>query len=59
MRQLVNTSIRIPPNTKSHSAFAECTFKRDILLPHAHYRGKTSELRAFYPDGREDALGTA
>ena len=57
---LMNTRIRIPPNTKSHSEFAERTFKRDVLLysllPHAHYRGKSSEFRAFYPDGREELL---
>ena len=57
---LMNTRIRIPPNTKSHSEFAERTFKRDVLLysllPHAHYRGKASEFRAFYPDGGEELL---
>ena len=57
---LVNTGIRIPPNTKSHRESAERTFTRDILLysllPHAHYRGKASEFRAFYADGREELL---
>ena len=57
---LMNTRIRIPPNTKSHSEFAERTFDRDVLLysllPHAHYRGKASEFRAFYPDGRKELL---
>ena len=57
---LMNTRIRIPPNTKSHSEFAERTFDRDVLLysllPHAHYRGKASEFRAFYPDGSEELL---
>ena len=57
---LMNTRIRIPPNTKSHSEFAERTFERDVLLysllPHAHYRGTASEFRAFYPDGREELL---
>ena len=57
---LMNTRIRIPPNAKAHSDYAERTFKRDVLvydlLPHAHYRGKASEFRAFYPDGREELL---
>ena len=57
---LMNTRIRIPANTKAHSEFAERTFRRDVLvydlLPHAHYRGKASEFRAFYPDGREEVL---
>ena len=57
---LMNTRIRIPPNTKWHSEFAEQTFDRDVLLysllPHAHYRGTASEFRAFYPDGGEELL---
>ena len=57
---LMNTRILIPPHAKAHSDAAERTFKRDILvydlLPHAHYRGKASEFRAFYPDGSEELL---
>ena len=57
---LMNTRILIPPHAKAHSDTAERTFKRDILvydlLPHAHYRGKASEFRAFYPDGSEELL---
>lgn len=57
---LMNNQIRIPPHAKAHSETAERTFARDILvydlLPHAHYRGKASEFRAFYPDGREEVL---
>ena len=57
---LVNNKILIPPHAKAHSDTAERTFQRDVLvydlLPHAHYRGKASEFRAFYPDGREEVL---
>ena len=57
---LMNNEIRIPPHAKAHSDSAERTFRRDILvydlLPHAHYRGKASEFRAYYPDGREEVL---
>lgn len=57
---LMNNKIRIPAHAKAHSDSAERTFRRDILvydlLPHAHYRGKASEFRAFYPDGREEVL---
>lgn len=57
---LMNNKIRIPAHAKAHSETAERTFGRDILvydlLPHAHYRGKASEFRAFYPDGREEVL---
>ena len=57
---LMNRRILIPAHAKAHKDSAERTFKRDILvydlLPHAHYRGKASEFRAFYPDGREELL---
>ena len=57
---LLNTKIRIPANAKNHREFAERTFSRDILvysvLPHAHYRARASEFRAFYPDGEEEVL---
>ena len=57
---LANTKIRIPPHAKSHSDTAEHTFGKEVLLysllPHAHYRAKASEFRAFYPDGRKEVL---
>ena len=57
---LMNPRISIPANTKAHSDSAETVLERDILvynlLPHAHYRGKSSEFRAFYPDGAEELL---
>jgi len=56
----INSEIRIPPRTREHWEQAERTLDRDIwlysLLPHAHYRGKASEFRAHYPDGREEIL---
>ena len=57
---LANGKIMIPPHAKNHAETAERTFENDILLynllPHAHYRGKASEFRAFYPDGTEEVL---
>ena len=57
---LANNRIKIPAHTKSHAETAERTFDEDVLLynllPHAHYRGKASEFRAFYPDGTEEVL---
>ena len=48
------------PHARNHMEFAERTFPRDVLvytlLPHAHYRGRSSEFRAFYPDGSEEVL---
>jgi peroxiredoxin len=56
----INSNIRIPPRTREHWEQAERTLDRDIwlysLLPHAHYRGKASEFRAYYPDGSEEVL---
>jgi hypothetical protein len=57
---LMNPRIRIPANTKAHSDSAETVLDQDILvynlLPHAHFRGKASEFRAFYPDGTDEIL---
>ncbi len=57
---LANNKIRIPPHAKRHAETAERTFEDEVLLysllPHAHYRGRASEFRAFYPDGTEEVL---
>ncbi len=57
---LQNPGIRIPPHARAHTESARWTFDRDILvyslLPHAHFRGKASEFRAIYPDGKEELL---
>jgi peroxiredoxin len=57
---LANPRLRIPPHAPAHQESAERAFDTDVLvysmLPHAHYRGKASEFRAVYPDGREELL---
>ena len=57
---LANDRISIPARTREHWESAERTLDRDILLysllPHAHYRGKASEFRAYYPDGTDEVL---
>ncbi|MGI9324790.1 MAG: redoxin domain-containing protein [Pseudomonadales bacterium] len=57
---IANGQIRIPPNTKSHAETEEYVLPKDAvvynLLPHAHFRGKAAEFRAFYPDGSEEVL---
>ena len=57
---LANPRIRIPPHAPDHRESAVRAFDSDVmvysLLPHAHYRGKASEFRAVYPDGREEVL---
>ncbi len=57
---LINPRIRIPPHARNHTEEAAHTFDRDVLihslLPHAHYRGRSSSFIAVYPDGREEIL---
>jgi peroxiredoxin len=57
---LINPRLRIPANTKAHSESASQKLTRDVLvygfMPHAHFRGKSAEYRAIFPDGREEVL---
>lgn len=57
---LENRDIRIPPRVKRHSESARKTFERDIvlysLIPHAHYRGRSTGFKAIYADGTEEIL---
>jgi hypothetical protein len=57
---LMNPRILIPPHAKAHRESAEQVFEEDMvvynMLPHAHYRGRSSEFRAVYPDGTEEVL---
>jgi Copper type II ascorbate-dependent monooxygenase, C-terminal domain len=55
-----NHYFQIPPGAENHKVTACWTANDDIHLvsaaPHMHYRGKAMEIRAFYPDGRSEAL---
>ncbi len=57
---LMNTKIRIPPNTKAHTETKSTVLERPVLvysmLPHSHYRGKASDFIAEYPDGTTEVL---
>ena len=57
---MMNQNILIPPHARRHTESAERLLKRDVLvysfLPHAHFRGHSSEFRAHYPDGSEEIL---
>ncbi|MCI0389148.1 MAG: cytochrome c [Acidobacteria bacterium] len=59
-RVVTNHYFQIPPGAENHKVTACWTAKDDIHLvsaaPHMHYRGKAMEIRAFYPDGRSEAL---
>jgi len=51
---------RIPPGAPNHEVTAVHRFQRDGLLlglqPHMHYRGKSFQYVAEYPDGRKETL---
>jgi hypothetical protein len=60
MAMILDTSLEIPANAKSHSQSLEQVFDRDVmlysLLPHAHLRGRAARFTAHYPDGSTEIL---
>jgi mono/diheme cytochrome c family protein len=56
----LNPRIRIEPHAAAHEESAYLPFDKDAivysLLPHAHYRGKSSKFEIEYPDGRIELL---
>lgn len=59
-RSIGNTLFAIPAGAASHRVTACWTFSRDVELlsymPHMHYRGKSMDYEAHYPDGRRETL---
>jgi len=57
---IVDNTISLPPGDGNHEEVSYITFPKDALLysafPHAHYRGKASDLWIRYPDGKEKLL---
>ncbi len=57
---MANDDIKIPPNAKNHAETVERVIPKAALLynlmPHAHFRGKSAEFVAVYPDGTEELL---
>jgi hypothetical protein len=57
---VANTYFRIPPGAANHKVTACWTTKEDVhlqtLMPHMHLRGKSMQIEAFYPDGRNEIL---
>jgi peroxiredoxin/mono/diheme cytochrome c family protein len=57
---LINPRFKIPAYAKRHTESAQRVFERPVviytLLPHAHFRGRSSEFRVIYPDGSEEVL---
>ena len=59
----VNFQFKIPPRTKHHPVVAKYPIQRPTkihaVLPHMHYRGKSMNYVAHYPDGTEELLFSA
>jgi peroxiredoxin len=57
---VANTKIKIPAGAKNHRETVERKIPKDAylysLMPHAHFRGKSAEFRAVYPDGSSELL---
>ncbi len=57
---LMNSKIKIPAHSNGHTETASRVIDKDVLiysmLPHSHFRGKASNFRAIYADGREEML---
>lgn len=57
---IANGKIRIPAHAANHAETEEYVIPKDSILynvmPHAHFRGKAAEFRAFYPDGTQELL---
>ena len=57
---VVNLAIEIPAQEKAHEEYAYFEFDKDALLyhvlPHSHYRDRSSTFSLRYPDGTEDLI---
>ncbi len=57
---VINYNLAIPPNTKAYEEGAYLEFDRDAelysILPHSHYRGRSSTFELEYPDGERETL---
>ena len=55
-----NEKFAIPPGDANYEVDSTMTLYRDAtlisMLPHMHFRGKSFEYRAIYPDGRKETL---
>jgi hypothetical protein len=55
-----NVTFSIPPGAPDTQVNAKMTLQQDAtlvsFLPHMHFRGKSFEYRAIYPDGRKEVL---
>ncbi len=59
---LRDLDLKLPPESRDTVSHAAMVLARDVDLisvqPHMHYRGKSMEVRAIYPDGKTETLLT-
>ena len=57
---VLKPTIRIPPNAKEHAETAYFEFHREAtlytVLPHSHYRGKSSTFELVHPGGERELI---
>jgi len=57
---VLNPRLKIPPNNPAHTETAYFEFWDDAtiysLVPHSHYRGKSSSFELVYPDGDRELI---
>ncbi len=57
---LRDLDLKIPAGAREAVSKAQMTLAREVKLvsvqPHMHYRGKSMEVRAIYPDGKSEVL---
>ena len=57
---VINPTLRIPPNNPDFEVSAYYEFDKAAtvhsLVPHAHYRGKSSRFDVLYPDGHRERV---
>ncbi|MCY4095932.1 MAG: redoxin domain-containing protein [Gammaproteobacteria bacterium] len=57
---VINFNLAIPPNTKEHEEGAYLEFDKDAeiysILPHSHYRGRSSTFELELPNGEREIL---
>lgn len=57
---VIDYQLAIPPNVKAHEEAAYFQFDKDAelytILPHSHYRGRSSTFEAIYPDDTRELL---
>jgi hypothetical protein len=58
--EIWNNLFQIPPNTGNHKVRSCYTLEKEVMAvaytAHMHFRGKSMQTEAFYPDGRHEVI---